>query len=111
MDLAGQPFDFAHGRGNRGYAMAALLVGMSVMAVLMGALLPVWTTMAKREKEAELMFIRSARDDDVQDIVRIYIESWNAGFATLMPTRKITADVMANWTREDSPTKPPPAST
>jgi type II secretory pathway pseudopilin PulG len=48
MDLAGQ--------GNRGYAMAALLVGMSVMAVLMGALLPVWTTMATREKEAELMF-------------------------------------------------------
>ena len=48
MDLAGQ--------GNRGYAMAALLVGMSVMAVLMGALLPVWTTMAKREKEAELVF-------------------------------------------------------
>ena len=56
MYLAGQPFDFAHGRGNRGYAMAALLVGMSVMAVLMGALLPVWTTMATREKEAELMF-------------------------------------------------------
>src|SRR5688500_16613277 len=44
------------GQGNRGYAMAALLVGMSVMAVLMGALMPVWTTMAKREKEAELVF-------------------------------------------------------
>ena len=48
MELAGQ--------GNRGYAMAALLVAMSVMAVLMGALMPVWTTMAKREKEAELVF-------------------------------------------------------
>ncbi len=56
MELAGQPFDFAHGRGNRGYAMAALLVGMSVMAVLMGALLPVWTHMATREKEEELIF-------------------------------------------------------
>lgn len=70
MDLVGQPFDsldsrqdarvqLAQGRpfdSNRGYAMAALLVGMSVMAVLMGALLPVWTTMAKREKEAELVF-------------------------------------------------------
>ena len=53
MDLAGQP---ARGGSNRGYAMAALLVGMSVMAVLMGALLPVWTTMATREKEAELVF-------------------------------------------------------
>lgn len=52
MGLAGQ----LRCGGNRGYAMAALLVGMSVMAVLMGALLPVWTTLAKREKEAELIF-------------------------------------------------------
>ena len=36
--------------------MAALLVGMSVMAVIMGALLPVWTQMMTREKEAELVF-------------------------------------------------------
>jgi type II secretory pathway pseudopilin PulG len=56
MELAGQPFDCAHRRGNRGYAMAALLVGMSVMAVLMSALLPVWTHMATREKEEELIF-------------------------------------------------------
>ena len=56
MELAGQPFDLAHRSGNRGYAMAALLVAMSVMAVLMSALMPVWTTMAKREKEAELVF-------------------------------------------------------
>jgi type II secretory pathway pseudopilin PulG len=44
------------GHGNRGYAMAALLVGMSVMAVLMSALLPVWSHMARREKEEELIF-------------------------------------------------------
>jgi len=56
MELAGQPFGLPHGRGNRGYAMAALLVGMSVMAVLMSALLPVWTHMATREKEEELIF-------------------------------------------------------
>jgi type II secretory pathway pseudopilin PulG len=64
MELAGQPFDFAHGkpfevahgRSDRGYAMAALLVGMSVMAVLMSALLPVWTHLATREKEEELIF-------------------------------------------------------
>lgn len=48
MELAGQ--------GNRGYAMAALLVGMTVMAVLMSALMPVWTHMATREKEEELIF-------------------------------------------------------
>jgi type II secretory pathway pseudopilin PulG len=36
--------------------MAALLVAMSVMAVLMGALLPQWSTLAKREREEELIF-------------------------------------------------------
>ena len=44
------------GQGEHGYAMAALLVGMTVMAVIMGALLPVWTQMATREKEEELVF-------------------------------------------------------
>jgi type II secretory pathway pseudopilin PulG len=36
--------------------MAALLIAMSVMAVLMGALLPHWATLATREKEQELVF-------------------------------------------------------
>jgi type II secretory pathway pseudopilin PulG len=36
--------------------MAALLVAMSVMAVLMSALLPVWSHLATREKEEELIF-------------------------------------------------------
>src|SRR5688572_14787450 len=44
------------GQGNRGYAMAALLVGMSVMAVLMSAAMPVWSTFTKREKETELIW-------------------------------------------------------
>jgi type II secretory pathway pseudopilin PulG len=42
--------------GERGYAMAALLVAMAVMAVMMSVLLPVWSTMARREKEAEFFF-------------------------------------------------------
>jgi type II secretory pathway pseudopilin PulG len=36
--------------------MAALLVAMTVMAVLMTALLPAWSHMATREKEQELIF-------------------------------------------------------
>jgi type II secretory pathway pseudopilin PulG len=44
------------GQGNRGYAMAALLVGMSIMAILMSAAMPTWATFAKREKEAELFW-------------------------------------------------------
>ena len=42
--------------GQRGYAMAALLVTVSMMAVIMTALLPVWRQQAQREKEAELAF-------------------------------------------------------
>jgi type II secretory pathway pseudopilin PulG len=40
----------------RGYAMAALLVGLSVMAIMMSMALPVWRTAAQREREAELVF-------------------------------------------------------
>ena len=43
-------------RGDRGYAMAALLVGMAVMAIMMSVALPVWRTAVTREREAELVF-------------------------------------------------------
>lgn len=36
--------------------MAALLVALSVMAILMGAAMPVWSQMVRREKEAELIW-------------------------------------------------------
>jgi type II secretory pathway pseudopilin PulG len=39
-----------------GYAMAALLVGLSVMSIMLGAALPVWQTAITREREAELIF-------------------------------------------------------
>src|SRR5262245_17661916 len=39
-----------------GYAMVALLVGISIMAVALSVALPAWRTMAQREKEAELVF-------------------------------------------------------
>jgi type II secretory pathway pseudopilin PulG len=45
-----------HFRSERGYAMPALLVGLAVMAVMLTVLLPAWSTQAKREKEAELVF-------------------------------------------------------
>lgn len=43
-------------RDDRGFAMAALLVMMSVMAVAMSVALPVWHTASQREKEEELIF-------------------------------------------------------
>ena len=39
-----------------GHAMAALLVGMAVMAVFLSVTLPVWRTQSQREKETELIF-------------------------------------------------------
>src|SRR4030095_12960221 len=43
-------------RSDGGFAMAALLVTLAVMMVLMTVALPVLTTMAQREREAELVF-------------------------------------------------------
>jgi type II secretory pathway pseudopilin PulG len=39
-----------------GYAMAALLVAMGVIAVVLSTTLPVFSTMARRERETELIF-------------------------------------------------------
>jgi len=43
-------------RGQHGYAMVALIVAMSIMAIMMTVALPTWHQMAQREKEAELIF-------------------------------------------------------
>ena len=42
--------------GQAGYAMAALLVAMSIMAIMMTVVMPVWKHAAQREKEEELIF-------------------------------------------------------
>ena len=57
MKLAGQGRSTV-GRARRedGYAMAVLLVGMAVMAVLMTAAMPVWRHTTQREKEEELIW-------------------------------------------------------
>jgi type II secretory pathway pseudopilin PulG len=39
-----------------GYAMVAILVGIGIMSVMMGLVLPVWRQAAQREKEAELVW-------------------------------------------------------
>ena len=44
------------GANQKGYAMATLLVAMSIMAVMMSVLLPAWKQMVRREREAELVF-------------------------------------------------------
>lgn len=54
MYLAGQ--DVTKRNGERGYAMAALIIAMAVMAIVMTAAMPVWKHLAQREKEEELVF-------------------------------------------------------
>ncbi len=46
----------AKNASDRGYAMAVLLVAMSIMAIMMTVAMPVWKQMAQREKEQELIF-------------------------------------------------------
>lgn len=43
-------------KDERGYAMAALLVGIAILMVFLGMAMPVWNQQAKREKEEELLF-------------------------------------------------------
>src|SRR6185436_16915410 len=52
-ELAGQD---GSRESQRGYAMAALLVAMSIMAIMMTVVMPVWKHAAQREKEEELIF-------------------------------------------------------
>jgi type II secretory pathway pseudopilin PulG len=41
---------------SRGYAYIALVIGLAVMSILMAAVLPMASTQAQRDKEAELIF-------------------------------------------------------
>jgi type II secretory pathway pseudopilin PulG len=43
-------------RGQHGYAMVALLIGLGVMAIMLTVAMPVWKTAVQREREAELIF-------------------------------------------------------
>src|SRR5437867_10255576 len=54
MQVKGQGGSTIAGEG--GYAMAALLVALGIMAVMMTVAMPVWKQAAQREKEEELVF-------------------------------------------------------
>ena len=60
MHLAGQERNPRHRRAilgsQNGYAMVALLIALSVMAIMLTVAMPVWQPGVQREKEAELVF-------------------------------------------------------
>lgn len=73
--------------GQRGFAMAALLVVLAVMGVLTSAALPVWRHAAQREREAELIF----RGEQYARAVMLYQRrtpgAWPPDVATLVEGR------------------------
>jgi type II secretory pathway pseudopilin PulG len=73
-------------RGQHGYAMVVLLVGMAVMAVLATAVLPAWKQASQREKEAELAF----RGEQYVRAIKLF--SQRAGPGVLPPS----LDVLVN---------------
>ena len=67
-------------QGQHGYAMAALLVGMSIMAIMMTVAMPTWRQLNQREKEAELVF----RGEQYARAIGLYQRKMGPG--TLPPT-------------------------
>ncbi|MGH9254973.1 MAG: type II secretion system protein [Vicinamibacterales bacterium] len=61
----------------RGYAMAALLVALSVMGIMLSVALPSWQTMVQREREAELVF----RGEQYVQAIELFSRR-NGGFPT-----------------------------
>jgi type II secretory pathway pseudopilin PulG len=55
MHLAGQG-ETVPRRRDDGFAMAGIIIGITVMAIVMTAAMPVWKHAAQREKEEELVF-------------------------------------------------------
>ena len=63
-------------REEHGYLMVALLVAMSIMAITMAAMLPAWSTMARREREAELVF----RGEQYARAIRLFQQKFGGAF-------------------------------
>ena len=71
----------------RGYAMAALLVSLSVMSIMMSMALPVWSQAAKREREAELVFRGEQYARAVELYQRRFAGAFPPDFETLVEQR------------------------
>lgn len=43
------------------------------------------------------VLIRAAAADDAPEVARIYVDSWNLGFGSLMPSRVLDTDRIRRW--------------
>ena len=62
--------------GQRGYAMAAVLVAIAIMSIVMTALLPAWRQQVQREKEAELVF----RGEQYARAINLFRKKFNGAY-------------------------------
>jgi type II secretory pathway pseudopilin PulG len=81
-----RPESAGAGHAQAGYAMAVLLVAMSVSAILMTVAMPVWKQATRREKEAELIF----RGEQYVRAIRLFQQ--RAGPGALPPTLDVLVE-------------------
>lgn len=77
---AGEPAD-------RGYALAALLIGLAVMGIVMSMALPVWSHAARRERELELIFRGEQYARAVELYQRVFAGAYPPDVDTLIEER------------------------
>jgi type II secretory pathway pseudopilin PulG len=75
------------GRRDDGYAMAALLVTLAVIGVMIGMALPVWRTVAQREREEELIFRGRQYARAIQLYQRKFANAYPASIDVLVDQR------------------------
>lgn len=99
MKLAGQA---RSGSGSeRGYAMAVLLVAMSMMAVMMTVAMPVWKQTAQREKEEELVFRGNQYVTAIKLFSRKYANAFPPNLDVLVEQRFLRKKFKDPITQED----------
>ena len=86
-DLFPQARLLKHRRGQRGYAMAGLLVAVGAIGILISVALPVWSQNAKREREAELVFRGEQYARAIELYQRQYVGAYPPDLETLVEQR------------------------
>lgn len=84
-----------------GYAMAALLVALSVMAVLMSVALPVWSQQSRREQEEEYLFRANQYARAVMLFQRKFANTFPPNFEVLVEQRFLRKKYKDPLTGED----------
>ncbi len=77
----------AGGAADRGYALAALLIGLAVMGIVMSMALPVWSHAARRERELELIFRGEQYARAIGLYQRVYAGAYPPDIDTLVEER------------------------